>query len=128
MKALLLSIVLLISTQAMAAGSSYCTFENEDLKVEVNLTVSGASGAPLVAPTKIDIEFKSWAYPYGMRYIPSMGLENVVNDILEQARTEVAVIDAAAESEVEDIINASWTIENTGDALFEISVVDSGSS
>lgn len=36
-----------------------------------------------------------------------MGLENVVNDILEQARTEVAAIDAAAESEVEDIINAA---------------------
>ena len=36
-----------------------------------------------------------------------MGLENVVSDILEQARTEVAAIDAAAGSEVEDIINVA---------------------
>jgi V/A-type H+-transporting ATPase subunit E len=42
-----------------------------------------------------------------------MGLENVVNDILEQAKSEVATIEAEAQAEVDAIINKAKAKANT---------------
>lgn len=50
---------LLFSANAFATGGTYCSVDNADVKLEVNLTNGRYFGSPLVNPSTVEVEFKN---------------------------------------------------------------------